>query len=98
VSPGPLHRGLLRPAGVGKTLSARQDAHWSHVEAGRIEPRTTLGAAIPPALAGCHTLGYTAHVATTPRRLGNDLGTLSLPCNELMHGACEAAAWPSSPR
>jgi DNA transposition AAA+ family ATPase len=86
------------PPGVGKTLSARHDARWDDVEAGLLEQRTTLGADIPPDLAGCHTLVYTPSVAITPRRLGNDLGTSSLTFNELVRAAREAAAWPPSPR
>jgi DNA transposition AAA+ family ATPase len=79
------------PPGVGKTLSARRYARWADVEAGLLEQRTTLGADIPPDLASCHTLVYTPRVATTPRRLGNDLGTLSLTFNELVRAAREGA-------
>lgn len=86
------------PPGVGKTLSARQYARWDDVEDGLTEQRTTLGADIPPALADCHALVYTPQVTTTPQRLGNDLGTLSLTFNELVRAAREAAAWPPSPR
>jgi DNA transposition AAA+ family ATPase len=86
------------PPGVGKTLSARHYARWADIEAGLLEQRTTLGADIPPDLASCHTLVYTPRVATTPRRLGNDVGTLSLTFNELVRAAREAAAWAPSPR
>src|SRR5215213_69440 len=72
------------PPGVGKTLSARHYAHWDDVEIGLPEHRTTIGADIPPDLADSHTLVYTPSVATTPRRLSNDLGTLSLTFNELV--------------
>jgi DNA transposition AAA+ family ATPase len=86
------------PPGVGKTLSARHYAHWDDVEIGLLEHRTTIGADIPPDLADSHTLVYTPSVATTPRRLSNDLGTLSLTFNELVRAAREAAVWPPSPR
>lgn len=86
------------PPGVGKTLSARHYARWDDVEAGLFEQRTTLGADISADLAGCHTLVYTPHVATTPRRLSTDLGTLSLTFNELVHAAREVATLSPSPR
>ena len=84
--------------GVGKTLSARHYARWDDIEDGLTEQRTTLGADIPPGLAGCHTLVYTPKITTTPQRLGNDLGTLSLTFNELVRSAREAATFPPSPR
>src|SRR3954471_17839241 len=77
------------PPGVGKTLSARHYARWDDVEVGLIEQRTTLGADIPPDLAGCHTLVATPSVATTPRRLSDHLDTLSLTFNELVRSARE---------
>lgn len=86
------------PPGVGKTLSTRHYARWDDVEAGLLEQRTTLGADISADLAGCHTLVFTPHVATTPRPLSNDLGTLSLTFNELVRAAREAAALSPSPR
>src|SRR4051812_39675312 len=86
------------PPGVGKTLSARHYARWDDVEAGLTEQRTTLGADIPPDLAGCHTLVYTPRVTTTPRRLSDHLDTLSLTFNELVRSAREASAVPPSPR
>lgn len=81
------------PPGVGKTLSARHYARWDDIESGLLEQRTTLGADIPPDLADCQTLVYTPQVATTPRRLGNDLSTLSLTFNELVSAARESAGW-----
>ncbi len=86
------------PPGVGKTLSARHYARWDDIEDGLAEQRTTLGADIPPELADCHTLVYTPQVTTTPQRLGNDLGTLSLAFNELVRSAREAAEVGPSPR
>jgi DNA transposition AAA+ family ATPase len=79
------------PPGVGKTLSARHYARWDDVEVGLTEQRTTLGADIPPDLAGCHTLVYTPHVATTPRRLSDHLSTLTATFNELVRSAREGA-------
>lgn len=79
------------PPGVGKTLSARHFARWDDVEDGLAEQRTTLGADIPPDLADCHTLVYTPKVATTPRRLGDDLMQLSYNFNELVRTARHAA-------
>src|SRR5215218_2329230 len=84
--------------GVGKTLSARHFARWDDVEDGLTEQRTTLGADIPPDLADCHTLVYTPKVATTPRRLSEDLGTLALTFNELVRSARQAAALPPPAR
>ncbi len=86
------------PPGVGKTLSARHFARWGNIEDGLTEQRTTLGADIPPDLADCHTLVYTPKVATTPRRLGDDLGALSLAFNELVRSARAAAEFSPSPR
>jgi DNA transposition AAA+ family ATPase len=79
------------PPGVGKTLSARHYARWDDVEADLLARQTTLGADIDPDLADCHTLVYTPKVATTPRRVSEDLGTLVLTFNELVRSARRAA-------
>jgi DNA transposition AAA+ family ATPase len=86
------------PPGVGKTLSARHYARWDDVEDGLTEQRTTLGADIPPDLADCRTLVYTPTVATTPRRLGEDLTWLSATFNELVRSARQAADLAPPPR
>ena len=79
------------PPGVGKTLSARHFARWDDIEDGLTEQWTTLGADIPPDLADGHTLVYTPKVASTPRRLSEDLDTLVLTFNELVRSARRAA-------
>jgi DNA transposition AAA+ family ATPase len=79
------------PPGVGKTLSARHYARWDDVEADLLARRTMLGADIDPDLADCRTLVYTPKVATTPRRVSEDLGTLVLTFNELVRSARRAA-------
>ncbi|HSH61594.1 MAG TPA: AAA family ATPase, partial [Acidimicrobiales bacterium] len=66
--------------------------------AGLAEQRTAIGADVPPDLADCHSVVYTPTVATTPRRLGDDLGTLSLAFNELVRSAREAAGLVPPPR
>jgi DNA transposition AAA+ family ATPase len=86
------------PPGVGKTLSARHFARWDDVEDGLLEQRTTLGADIPPDLADRHTLVYTPKVATTPRRLGDDLMQLSYNFNDLVRTALHAAELPPPTR
>jgi len=86
------------PPGVGKTLSARHYARWDDVEDGLAEQRTILGAVIPPDLADCHSLVNTPKVATTPRRLGNDLMQLSYNFNELVRTSRHAASLPHPSR
>ena len=69
------HRALLRPAGVGKTLSARRYAHWD--QAARLltdwGPRSDDDAKIYAALAKNRTVFYTPGRLTTPRLLREDL-------------------------
>lgn len=86
------------PPGVGKTLSARHYARWDDIEDGLEEQRTTIGADIPPEFADCHTLVYTPKVATTPRRLSEDLGILVGTFNELVRSARQTAALPPPQR
>jgi DNA transposition AAA+ family ATPase len=86
------------PPGVGKTLSARHYARWDDVEDGLEEQRTTIGADIRPEFADCHTLVYTPKVATTPRRLSEELGTLVTAVNDLVRSARRAAELPAPTR
>jgi hypothetical protein len=75
------------PPGVGKTLSARHYAQWDDVEAGLTEWRRTIGGDRPPGLGDVQTLVYTPPVAATPRRVGDDVGTLVRSCNALVREA-----------
>lgn len=63
------------PAGVGKTLSARQYARWdeAHDLLTYWGPRSDNDAEIYAALAGSRTLLYTPTVLTTPRGLKDEL-------------------------
>jgi DNA transposition AAA+ family ATPase len=70
---------------------ARHYARWNDVEDGLTQQQTILGADIPSDLADGHTLVYTPKVATTPRRLSEDLGSLVLSFNALVRSARQMA-------
>ncbi len=86
------------PPGVAKTISARHYARWDSVEAGLAEQQITLGTETSLALADGHTLVYTPTVATSPRRLVEDLTRLSATFNALIRAAREAAGLAPSER
>ncbi len=44
------------PPGVGKTLSARHDADWDHMEPILLRQRTSLAPPSVPAAVDCHSL------------------------------------------
>jgi DNA transposition AAA+ family ATPase len=73
------------PPGVGKTLSARQYTQWQLVE--QAAPRHQPGHALPPELAACHTLFYTAPVAGTPGRVTKEIFTAWHQLNLLVQEA-----------
>ena len=52
------------PPGVGKTLSARQYAHWGALEEAFAARRVTLDPLGIPELAGCRTVIYTPSMTT----------------------------------
>jgi DNA transposition AAA+ family ATPase len=80
------------PAGVGKTVSARQYAKW-HLLEHRL-PRDRPYLPLPPEIASCHTLFYTPEVGNTPRSIKEDIKEMRLMLNRFVE---EAAHHPGDP-
>jgi DNA transposition AAA+ family ATPase len=80
------------PAGVGKTVSARQYAKW-HLLEHRL-PRDRPYLPLPPEVASCHTLFYTPEVGNTPRSIKEDIKEMRLMLNRFVE---EAAHRPGDP-
>lgn len=70
-------------AGTGKTLSARRYAHWPKAERLLEEwgPRVDSDFPIYAALAQKRTIFYTPEVITTPKRVKDELNTLTVQVN-----------------
>jgi len=88
------------PPGVGKTLSARQYAHWDVVEPylaawGNAE-RVRQGPY--GQLAACHTVLYTPTVTTSARSLEREIADLVMEMNCVVDHALAAQAAPDSAR
>lgn len=65
------------PAGVGKSLSARQYARWDSVEPQVVSSAFRDKPPPPPELASCRSILYTPAVSTSPKRVGEDIDQLS---------------------
>jgi DNA transposition AAA+ family ATPase len=77
------------PSGVGKSLTARHYARWDLVEP-QVSPHPyNPDTPAPPELASCRSIMYTPSVATTPKRLGEQIDqlcrSLSWAVEELLH-------------
>ena len=69
-------------AGVGKTLSSRQYAHWDQIDsllALHVRDRPTASD-----IMDCRTLFYTAPITATPKRIEQDIQTLRDRFNKLL--------------
>jgi hypothetical protein len=64
---------MLRPPGVGKTLSARRYSHWDYFE--KIDRYAVPNEALD-ALIGIKTIFYTIPVVNTPRQISSDIDLL----------------------
>lgn len=62
------------PAGVGKTLSARQYTRWDLLEPALVKHRADYEP--PPEVVTCHSVLYTPEVANTPRMVWDGIRSL----------------------
>lgn len=76
--------------GVGKTLSARYYAKWYFLEHRLPKHRPHLP--LPPEIASCHTLLYTAEIINSPRRVKSQIAEMRLMLSRFVD---EAGSTPS---
>src|SRR5436853_2774135 len=76
------------PPGVGKTLSARQYAHWELLAP--LVPHYLGAASLPEGVRECRTIFYTVGVENTPKRLAADIDRLRLALSYLVEDATAA--------
>lgn len=80
------------PPGVGKTLSARQYARWDAIE--RYGARYREPVPLPPELAQCRTVFFTAPVVCSPRQLRDEIGFAGHRLAQAVDDALALAATP----
>lgn len=72
------------PPGVGKTLSARQYAHWDYLEPLLLVYGGPGEVQVPGEMRAARTILYTPQVANTPRQIDQEVDTLRLSLSRLI--------------
>ncbi len=71
------------PPGIGKTLSARHYAKWHFLE--HRLPKHQPYLPLPPDIATCHTLLYTAEMINTPSRVKSQINEMRVMLSRFIH-------------